>query len=76
MSTGTPDTAPDTDVTELVDFGGIDGEDLPLTKCVCGERFDYWDLTLHVYRDTAREMHCCGRKLYFRSTVQVLEVRT
>jgi len=63
----------DKDVTALVQYAGVDDEDLPLTRCVCGAVFKPWHVILHIYRDDACEMTCCERKLYFRSNIQVLE---
>lgn len=62
------------DVTQFVVFGEIDGEALPLTKCVCGKKFKYWDQVLSIYPDDPWECPGCKRKLYFRSSVKVFRV--
>ena len=64
----------DKDVTELVDFGANDDEALPLTKCVCGKKYDLWDTSIGIYRDWARGCPDCGRKLYFTCKIRVYEV--
>ena len=60
------------DVTEVVEFELNDGECLPLTKCVCGCTYSPWDLILDM--GVARTMPCCGRRLYFSTSIQVSEV--
>ncbi len=62
------------DVTAETSFGNPDDELLPLTKCVCGARFKNWDVTLSIYHDDPRTMECCGRRLYFSLTIQIIEV--
>ena len=62
------------DVTSLVDFGFSDEESLPLLKCVCGEKFDYWEHQLGVYEDNPTECTKCGIKLYFEFAVKVYQV--
>lgn len=37
------------DVTDKVDFQNNDDESLPLTKCVCGERFPAWSQIVSIY---------------------------
>ncbi len=64
----------DKNVTDKVEFDYSDDELLPLTKCVCGQEFDYWQHTLSVYRDDARECPKCGRKLYWVHNPQIFEV--
>ena len=61
------------DVTAACRFGNPDDELLPLTQCACGARFKAWDVNLSVYEDDPRQMDCCGRRLYFRNGVQILE---
>ena len=63
------------DVTDKVEFGDNDGEFLPLTKCACGAKFNLWDFTLSIYKDDPRECDHCGRKLYFKVSVSVFEVK-
>ncbi len=64
------------DVTHLVSFSDNDGEDLPLTRCVCGKEFESWDFILSIYPDTAKECPACGRKLYFDYSITVYEIET
>ena len=64
----------DKDITEQVDFDLPDGECLPLLKCVCGKRFQYWDCIIHMDRDFAHKCDECGRQLYFRNSIRVYEV--
>lgn len=65
------------DVTDAVQFGEIDGEALPLSKCVCGAKWHPWDgPILSVYADDPTECLNCGRKFYFTNTIRVLEVDT
>lgn len=63
------------DVTGAVEWGDIDGELLPLTKCACGEKFIPWDYVINIYEDSARECPKCGRLLYFSMTITVYEVK-
>lgn len=63
------------DVSALCDWLNPDDESLPLTKCVCGKAYQAWDFTLGIYLDEPRTMPCCGRKLFFKHYVRVLEVR-
>jgi len=65
---------PDKDVTPQVSFAEIDGESLPLTKCVCGEQFVPWEFIISIYREGANDCRKCGRKLYFRASIKVYEV--
>ena len=64
------------DVTEYVEFGSVDDESLPLTKCVCGKKFDSWHHILGIESDEEYAKECpeCGRKLFFRNSVHVYEL--
>ena len=64
----------DKDVTSLVDFGFSDDEYLPLLKCICGKKFDYWQHQLSIYRDDPLGCSTCGAKLYFEFAVKVYQV--
>lgn len=64
----------DKDVTELVEHGWIDMEDLPLTQCVCGAKFPVWTRIITIYRDWAEGCPHCGRRLYFVTSIRVYEV--
>lgn len=65
----------DISVTALVSFGDNDANLLPLTECVCGERFDLRDFNLRNDRDEPMTCHSCGRKLYFEIDIVVYERR-
>lgn len=63
------------DVTDKVDFGNPDDEFLPMTKCVCGHKWDMWGgFTISIYRDSASECPKCNRKFYFRQSIRVYQV--
>lgn len=62
----------DKDITAQVGFGDNDGDCLPLTRCICGKRYQHWDFILHADREESKKCDC-GRELYFRFTIQVLE---
>lgn len=64
------------DVTEYVEFGNPDDECLPITLCICGAKYEPWDKIISIYDDDPRPMPCCGRKLFFRQVVTVLEVKS
>lgn len=63
----------DRDVTDQVDFGDVDGECLPLTRCVCGTKFPLWDHILGIYDDHPAVCPSCGALLYFRCSIRVFE---
>ena len=66
-----------TDVTDSVDFdfGSIDGELLPLTKCVCGAKWSPWSGPgISIYEDSPNACPECGRKFYFAACIKVYEV--
>lgn len=63
-----------TDVTTLVDFNNPDDECLPITKCVCGEKFPTWKFVISIYSDIPKSCPKCGRKFYFRNAVRVFQV--
>lgn len=65
---------PDNDITRLVKCGEIDGEHMTLEKCVCGQKFGYWDFILSIYPDSPTECPNCGRKMYFSANARVYEV--
>lgn len=64
----------DKDITEQVEFGGIDEESLSLNRCVCGKEFDYWECILSNYNDMPTKCPQCGREMYFGVTIKVYEV--
>lgn len=63
------------DVTSKVDFQNNDDESLPLTQCVCGQKFKPWDFIIHIYEDDPKICPNCGRKLFFRNQIHVFEVQ-
>lgn len=65
---------PDRDVTKLVDFGRNDDEFLPLTKCVCGHRWNTWDFSIALGPRNPYYCPYCGRFLYFTLDIHVFEV--
>lgn len=62
------------DVTELVDFDNPDDESLPMTKCVCGEKFPVWNWSISIYDDNPTHCPECGRKFFFRQAIRVYQV--
>lgn len=64
------------DVTQHVDFdtGKIDGELMPLLKCVCGATFPPYTVNLSIYEDDPTECPKCGREFYFTMDVRILQV--
>jgi len=62
------------DVTDKVNFGDVDGECIPITKCVCGESFVPWDFIISIYKDDTHTCPKCNRKLYFSMKIQVFEI--
>lgn len=67
---------PDIDITDRVAYeaDSIDAELMPLTRCVCGTEFDYWQFPIPSDRERAQECPGCHRKIYFGLTVRVYEV--
>jgi predicted RNA-binding Zn-ribbon protein involved in translation (DUF1610 family) len=63
-----------TDVTDKIDSGEIDGECLPITKCVCGEKFDAWSQVLSIYPGDPWVCPNCGVKLIFRCDITVYQL--
>lgn len=62
------------DVTDKVDFDNPDDECLPLTKCVCGEKFQPWEFIISIYEDAQGSCEKCGRKFFFRNAIRVYQV--
>ncbi len=63
------------DITDQVDFQFNDDEYLPLTKCACGKKFDPWKFSISIYEDDPDICPNCGRKLFFRISIRVYEVK-
>jgi DNA-directed RNA polymerase subunit RPC12/RpoP len=62
------------DVTTRVDFTDNDGEDLPLTKCICDAKFPVWQEVLGVYEERPWVCPHCGAKLIFSNAIRVFKV--
>lgn len=64
------------DVTDSIEFdvSNIDSEFLPMTKCICGTEFGYWEFTISIYEDMAKACSNCGRKFIFRNEIRVFEI--
>ncbi len=70
----------DKEVTDLVEFLGNDDECLPITKCICGARFDPWTFIISIYRNGnphsfSDECIHCKRKFYFRTSIRIFEIK-
>ena len=65
------------DVTSQVEFGPVDDEFLPITRCVCGATFPAWTYSISIYDEPGLLTPCpkCGRRLYFAASVRVYEYR-
>ena len=61
------------DVTNLVEYEGPDDECLPITKCVCGQKFRAWDFIISIYKEDPYECPKCGAKLYFANSIHVYQ---
>ena len=60
------------DVTAEVQTGEIDGESLPVTRCLCGMEWHAWEgPILSVYGDDPYECPECHVKLFFSNAVTV-----
>ena len=62
------------DVTSKVYFGWSDDEFLPITKCVCGAKFEMWEYSISIYKTDAFKCPKCGVGLYFRPSIKVYKV--
>lgn len=60
------------DVTAKVEIGEVDGELVPITKCLCGAKFELWTQTLGI----GAEWECpkCRRRLGVDISVRVTEL--
>ena len=63
-----------TDVTNQVRFDGNDDKLLPITKCVCGAKFEPWTFMIGVYDDEPYACPICGAKLCFSWCVTVYQI--
>jgi len=64
----------DKNISNLIRIGDVDGESLPLIRCVCGIEFPEWTFILGIYRDNAHQCPHCGRQMYFRNNIKVYEI--
>lgn len=65
----------DRDVSSEFMAGSVDDESLPITQCMCGEKFNGWaDFVLSIYREYATECPKCHRKFYFRNSIRIFQV--
>lgn len=62
------------DITDKVEFGWNDDEALPLTRCVCGKKWNTWDFILGVEKDYPTECPSCGRRLFWSTHIRVFEI--
>lgn len=58
----------------LVNPYEIDGELVPVERCVCGHRGGWGDFTISIYPDDAYKCPECGRRLWYGVTIRVYEV--
>ena len=63
------------DVTDKVEFEWNDEECLPITKCVCGAKFDAWDYIISIYEEHTYKCPKCKVGLYFRPMIRVYKVK-
>lgn len=61
-------------VTDMVMFGDDDGDWLPISKCICGCAFNYWDFVISTGRSDSNKCPNCGAKLYFTIKINVYQV--
>jgi len=62
----------DTDVTDQVEFGDVDGEFLEVVKCLCGHHLeDYTAITMSDDWQDTWKCDECGAELYFRQKITV-----
>jgi len=64
------------DVTDLVLVNPyeIDGEIVPVGRCICGHKGGWGNFTISIYRDHAKKCPECGRRLYYTVNLRVYEV--
>jgi len=62
------------DVTNLVYFDDYSDESLPITQCICGQKFGAWEFIISIYDDDITKCPNCGTKLFFRSSIKVFQV--
>lgn len=65
------------DVTNKVEFENSDDELLPITKCICGKKYDnVWDFCISINDGSGHFYQCesCGAKLYFSNSISVYQI--
>lgn len=62
------------DITDKFNFGPVDDEFLPITKCICGLQIPIWEFVISIYKDNAEECPNCKRKFYFHNKITIKEV--
>jgi DNA-directed RNA polymerase subunit RPC12/RpoP len=63
------------EITDKVEYGDVDADMLPLHKCVCGIKFPYWEFILNDHVSELQECPNCGRKMFFKHLISVIEVK-
>ncbi len=62
------------DVTDNFEFDLNDDENLPVTRCICGQRYALWEFQLNYGKDSISECETCHRKFYFVTSIRIYEV--
>ena len=63
----------DKDITNDVEFELNDDDCLPLTKCVCGKTFGFWNFVLGMDGEDCSKCPECKREMYFLIKIMVFE---
>ena len=64
-----------TDVTNNFSYGDVDGEQLPIIKCICGEFWWPWEgLVLSIDYNDPEECPSCHRKFVFSNKIIIYEI--
>ena len=63
-----------TDVTKQIRFYPPDDENLPIVKCMCGNKFREWDFVISIYNENPSECPKCGRKFFFKQEITIYQV--
>jgi len=62
-----------TNVTPYFRYGDIDGELLPITRCICGAEWKPWSGMVLDWNDPT-ECPECGRKFTWSTSITIYEV--
>jgi hypothetical protein len=62
------------DVTNKITYSEFDVGMLMISRCFCGEEFDYGDLIINDDKRCLVECEKCGRKFYFTNEIKVIMV--